>query len=332
MKAALLYGIKDLRVVDIPRPAVGPGDVLVRVSACGVCPTDLRKYRTGDAGALQFPMNLGHEWIGQVAAVGQNVRGFREGMRVLGDTFSGFADYAPISAEALQFSFPNGPLSIPASLSDDELTFVEPLADCIHAVEDQARVEPGQTVAILGAGQMGLQIAALACARGAQVIVSEPRAERRQLALELGATTTIDPSSQELVDEINRLTGGAGADAVILAIGIPALVNQAFRAVRKLGRIVLFAGFNRPAVAQIDPNLIHYKEMVVVGSHWFGVPPRHRPELYQQAIDRIADGTVPVKRFITHRFQLDDINQAFAAAATSGAMKVLIRMDLNIDA
>lgn len=115
MKAALLYGIQDLRVVDIPRPAVGPGDVLVRVSACGVCPTDLRKHRTGDAGALKLPMNLGHEWIGQVAEVGQNVRGFREGMRVVGDTFRALPTMLPSPLKRASFPSPTArcPFRIP---------------------------------------------------------------------------------------------------------------------------------------------------------------------------------------------------------------------------
>ncbi len=326
MKAALLYGVEDLRLVDVPCPPVRPDDVLVKVRACGLCPTDLRKYLTGDAGTLDLPMNLGHEWVGIVAQVGENVSGFREGMRVFGDTYHGYAEYAPISAETRRLSFPNGPLSIPDAVSDEELTFVEPLADCIHAVEDQARVEAGQTVVVCGAGQMGLQVTALARARGARVITSEPRADRRRLALDFGATVTIDPLFHDLVGEVGQLTGGTGADSIILCIGVPSLVNEALMTTRDMGRVVLFAGFERPAVAQIDPNLIHYKELVVTGSEWFGVPPNHRPELYQQAIDLIAQGSVPVKRLISHRFRLEEIGEAFSTVASSSALKVVIQV------
>ncbi len=97
MKAALLYGVRDLRVEDIPRPKPGPQEVLVRVNACGVCPTDIRKFLTLDGGALILPANVGHEFVGTVAEVGPGVRGFEHGMRIMGDGFGAYAEYAIVS-------------------------------------------------------------------------------------------------------------------------------------------------------------------------------------------------------------------------------------------
>jgi L-iditol 2-dehydrogenase len=325
-RAALLYGINDLRLVDQPPPVAGPDDLLVRVHTCGVCPTDLRKYRTGDNGSLRLPMNLGHEWAGEIVEVGTNVGGFAPGMRTIGDTYDGYGDYAVISGETLALSFPSGPLDIPDSISDEELTFVEPLADCLHAVHDQAQVREGQTVLILGAGQMGLQLTGVCHAAGARVIVSEPLATRRALAAEFGASQLLDPTRDNVESEVLHLTDGEGADVVIIAIGLPSLVNQSLHICRPLGRVILFAGFERPARVEIDPNLIHYKEIVLTGSEWIGTPPHHRPELYQQAIDMIARGTVPVARLITHRFPLGQIQEAFQAAADHHSLKVVVHM------
>jgi L-iditol 2-dehydrogenase len=326
MKAALLYAVNDLRIVDIPVPAIGPADLLVQVSRCGVCPTDLRKYRTGDNGALKLPTNLGHEWVGKIIETGPAVKGFRPGMRVIGDTYAGYAEYALISAETIHLSFPNGPLRIPETVADDALIFVEPLADCLHAVMDQGQVQSGQTVVVLGAGQMGLQLVAVARHYGAQVIVSEPVAMRRELAREFGAAYLIDPAKQDVVRQVREFTDGRGADVVIVAIGMPSLVNQSLEMARPGGRVVLFAGFERPARVELDPNLIHYNEIVVTGSEWLGIPPHHRPELYQQAIDFITQGIVPVERLITGRFPLEQIDKAFAMAADLQSLKIIVQL------
>lgn len=324
MKAALLYGVKDLRLVELPRPEVGPGEVLVRVSRCGICPTDLRKYRSGDNGTLTLPMNLGHEWVGRVVEVGAEVSDFYPGLRVIGDTYSGYAEYALISAQTRSLSFPGGPLHIPETVSDDALTFVEPLADCLHALLDQAHLQAGQSVVICGAGQMGLQLTAVAHHLGARVAVSEPLEQRRRLAGEFGAEQLIDPSQQDVVEQTLAFTAGRGADAVIVAIGIPSLVNEALRMARPRGRVILFAGFERPAKVELDPNLIHYHEIILTGSEWIGTQPYHRPELYQQAVDLIAAGVVPVERLISGRFPLDQIEPAFVTAADHRSLKVIL--------
>jgi len=177
---------------------------------------------------------------------------------------------------------------------------------------------------VCGAGQMGLQITAVARRRGVTVIVSEPEAARRELARAFGAAHVIDPASQDVVRQVRGLTDGRGADAVILAVAVETLVNQALEMTRPLGRVVLFAGFERPARVEIDPNLVHYGEITLVGSEWIGTAPFHRPELYQQAVNLIAQGAVPVAWLITGRYPLDHIHEAFVAAAERRSLKVVV--------
>ena len=180
MKAALLYGFGDLRLVDIPKPEYAPDEVLTKVTVCAVCPTDIRKYRVGNGGVLQFTFNMGHEWVGEVVEVGADVADVTVGDRVLGGGYAGYAEYAPLGGVALR---PVGgkPLIVPEGVSDEEATFVEPLADAIHSIVNQGKVTIGGTVLIVGGGQLALQHVMVAKAVGATVIVSEQIAERREL-------------------------------------------------------------------------------------------------------------------------------------------------------
>ena len=154
MRAARLHGVRDLRIesLDVPRP--GARELVVRVEACGICPTDVRKYAIGTRDG--YPLNPGHEWVGEVVEVGSDATEWSIGQRVCGDTYAGYAEYAVLSVDPGAWS--NGALAIPDDLDAVRATFVEPLADCVHAVRDQARVGRGSRVCIVGAGQMGLQM------------------------------------------------------------------------------------------------------------------------------------------------------------------------------
>ncbi|MCA9878300.1 MAG: zinc-binding dehydrogenase [Thermomicrobiales bacterium] len=325
MKAALLYGIGDLRLVDIPKPEYGPDEVLTKVTVCAVCPTDIRKYRVGNGGVLQFPFNMGHEWVGEVVEVGANVDDVKIGDRVLGGGYAGYAEYAPMGGSALR-PVKGKPLVIPEGVSDEEATFVEPLADAVHSLVDQAKVTIGDTVLILGAGQLALQHLMVAKAMGATVIVSEPIKERRELALEFGADYIVDGSStDEVVAFVHSLTDGQGVDSAIVSIGSPEASVTALAAVRSRGRIVLFGGFDRGVHTTLDLNIIHYKEIELTGCYWVGVPPYGDPDrFYAIAMKLIKNGTVPVKKLITHRYELDDIHDAFDAIRTKTGMKAII--------
>lgn len=324
MKAALLYGIGDLRLVDIPTPEYGPDEVLTKVTVCAVCPTDIRKYRVGNGGVLQFPFNMGHEWVGEVVEVGKNVDDVKVGDRILGGGYAGYAEYAPVGGVALRPV--NGkPVFVPEGVSDEEATFVEPLADAIHSIVDQGKVKIGDTVLILGAGQLALQHLMVAKAVGATVVISEPIAERRELAKKFGADYVLDGSStEEVVAGVHALTNGKGADTAIVSIGSPEASVTALAATRARGRIVLFGGYDRGVQTTLDLNIIHYKEIEMTGSYWVGVPPYGNPELYGVAMKLIKDGTVPVKKLITHRMELDNIHEAFDAIRTKAGLKAII--------
>jgi L-iditol 2-dehydrogenase len=324
LKAALLYGIGDLRLVDIPKPTPAPDEVLMRVTVCAVCPTDIRKYRVGNGGVLQFPFNMGHEWVGEVVEIGSEVEDVEIGQRLLGGGYAGYAEYAPLGGIGLR---PVGgkPLVIPPDVTDEEATFVEPLADAVHSIVDQGKVKIGDTVLILGAGQLALQHVMVAKAVGATVIVSEPIAERRELAKTFGADHVVEGSStEEVVKAVHELTDGKGADAAIVTVGLPEPSVTALAAVRPRARIVLFGGFDRGVMTTLDLNIIHYKEIELTGSYWVGVPPYGNPDLYGVAMKLIQDKTVPVADLITHRMELDQIHDAFDAIRTKAGLKAMI--------
>ncbi len=324
MKSALLYGVGDLRLVDIPRPEPGPDEVLMRVTVCAVCPTDIRKFRVGNGGVLSFPFNMGHEWVGEVVEVGSKVDDVKIGDRLLGGGYAGYAEYAPLGGSFLR---PVGgkPLVVPPDVTDEEATFVEPLADAVHSIVDQGKVKIGDTVLILGAGQLALQHVMVAKAVGATVVVSDPIAERRELARQFGADYVVEGSAtEEVVAAVNELTDGRGADAVIVTIGSPEASVTGLAAVRARGRVVLFGGYDRGVMTSLDLNIIHYKEIELTGSYWVGVPPYSNFDLYAVAMKLIQDKSVPVAKLITHRMELDRIHEAFDAIRTKTGLKAII--------
>ncbi|MDX6631982.1 MAG: L-iditol 2-dehydrogenase [Gaiellales bacterium] len=313
MRAARLHGIGDLRIETLVVPRPGARDLVVRVEACGICPTDVRKYAIGSHDG--YPLNPGHEWVGSVVEVGPEATGWSIGQRVCGDTYAGYAEYALLSIEPAAWS--NGALAIPADLDALQATFVEPLADCVHAVRDQALVERGARVCVVGAGQMGLQIIAVAAAAGAEVTVVEPHADRRRLAREFGAAETADAC--ELAEAAH------GRDAVILTIGAAELVATCVGAVAPGGRVVLFAGFGAAPQATLDLDVIHYREVSLVGSEWIGTPPNQRRERYAEALGLIMSGEVPVDRLVSGEVGLEGIEGAFAAIREQRGLKYVLR-------
>jgi L-iditol 2-dehydrogenase len=318
MRVARLHGIRDLRVERVPVPAPAPGELLVRIEACGVCATDARKFEIG-VNDGDYPFNPGHEWLGRVAAVGAGANGFRVGDRVYGDTYGGYAEYAVIPVEPVAWS--RGPMHLPDDLAVERAIFLEPLADCLHAVHDQARLEGGQRAVVLAAGAMGLKIAAEAARIGARVLVVEPLAARRETARSFGAEQAIDTADWPA--QVKAWSAGEGVDAVILTIGDPTLVGPGIAACRPGGRVVLFAGFGNRREATIDVNLIHYREISVVGSEWVGTPPNQRRERYDQALALLVSGALPVERLVSARCSFDTVEAALSTRHNHQGFKTL---------
>jgi len=320
MQVARLHGIRDMRVERIPVPAPAPGELLIRIEACGVCATDARKYEVG-VNDGHYPFNPGHEWVGRVASLGDGVTGWRLGERVYGDTYGGYAEYAVIPVEPIPWSA--GPLHLPEELPLDRAVFLEPLADCLHAVHDQAALAPGQRALVFAAGAMGLKIIAAAARLGVRVLAVEPHEVRRGLASEFGAEVAID--SAGWAEAVASWSDGKGVDAVILTIGEASLVGPAIAACRPGGRVVLFAGFGNRPQATLDLNVIHYKEIAVVGSEWVGTPPNQRRERYDQARNLLVTGAFPIDRLVTGHCGFEDLEDNIRTRGSLAGIKTVFR-------
>jgi L-iditol 2-dehydrogenase len=310
MRAARLHGIRDLRVETLPDPEPGPGELLVRVEACGVCPTDVRKWLIGP-GDGGYPFNPGHEWVGRVEAAGEEVAGWEAGARVYGDVYGGYAELALLPAEPGPWS--NGAVAVDEDMPLERAIFVEPLADCLHAVRDQGRAQPGEDVIVIGAGQMGLQLVLAAALSEARVAAVDPLAARRALALELGA----ERATADLGD-LGR------SSLVLLSVGEAELVPGAIEHAAPGGRVVLFAGFGERGRGNVDLNRLHYEEIALVGSEWIGAPPNQRREHYAEALELLRTGRAPLERLVTARCGLDGLTDAFEKQRTLRGLKTML--------
>ena len=326
MRQALLYGIGDLRLEESPKPKVGPKDILFAVRACAVCPTDARKFKTGDHGVPHWPFNMGHEWAGDVAEVGDEVQGFDVGMRVAGGPWGGYADYLLVNSDVTEDGLRHTDViaALPDNVSYEEGTFMEPLADCIHSIE-QADLRIGDTVAILGAGQMGLQLVIVAKIMGLKTISCDLLDGRLEVAKRIGADSVINVKDEDPVARIKELTSGKGADGVCVTTPAGKAVEQALEMVKKTGSIVLFSGFRKGTTVTFDPNLIHYGEVVLTGSEWVGMK---APDigLFQRALDLMATGKAPVSQLISHRFPLEDLEKAIEGVNRHEILKAIINI------
>ncbi len=318
MRAARLHGIADLRVESVPRPEPAPAEVLVRIEACGICPTDARKYAIG-VNDGNYPFNPGHEWVGRVVAAGGEVEGLSPGQTVYGDTYAGYAEFATIAARPDGWSrgaLPLGDLPVLRAI------FVEPLADCLHAVHDQGQVREADRVVVIGGGSMGLQLAAVAARAGARVLVVEPREERRALAERFGAHRTV--AAERWQEAAAEWSGSAGPELIIVTLGRGEIAADAVAACAPGGRVVLFAGFGDEHHQLIDLNRLHYKEISLVGSEWVGVPPRQRFERYEQARALLAEGTLPLEELVSDQVGLDGVEDALCAVRDQRSLKSVL--------
>jgi threonine dehydrogenase-like Zn-dependent dehydrogenase len=347
MKAALFYGGTNIRVQEVPTPKPGPGQVLVRVLAAGVCGSDLHGYRRSDE-VRDPPRTKGHELAGEVAALGPGVDDLSVGQRVgvepahltgcgrcrwcrRGDTqlcpelgrvggqhvhSTGFAEYSLESARMCYL--------LPHTLPIEQAAILDVYAVAMHAVH-RVPVRPMETIVVLGTGAIGLATAQAARAAGAgRTIVAGRRAEPLALARELGCDATVDSSQVDLVEAVRALTGGRGAEVVYETVGGQApTLGQAFEVAARGGRVGVVGMFGAPQT--IDSGLCMRKELSLhwVWSYgrWEGVPE------FQIALDMMAQGALDAAPLITHRYPLAEIGAAFAAADDkrgSGAVKVLV--------
>lgn len=350
MKAAFLVAKEAHEIREVPVPSVPPDGVLLNVEACGVCGSDLRRWHEGPPagrGSLEGMDGIiaGHEIAGTVVEVGERVGRYRLGDRLamapdihcgscyycrrgmpnlcdqlhfLGITPGypgGFAEKLLLTREVLTLGIVH---RIPESLSSLHAALAEPMSSVL-ACHDKAGTSLEDTVAVMGAGPIGCLHVAIAKARGARVIISEPAEVRLSLAEQFRPDALINPTEVDFVEEVRALTEGRGADTVICANPVAATQAQAVEAVRKGGRVVLFGGLPKAnPMTTLDANRIHYGEIEVVGAF------SYHPTMHSLALDVLSRGLIPADALITHTFSLDKIAEAFDLAAGGNALKVVI--------
>ena len=341
MKAVRLYGAKDLRVEEVERPRISENEILMRVRAATICASDIRSYNYGN-GRMRPPRILGHEIAGDVEEIGSNVKGYDSGMRItlnpnifcgmcvfcvtgrhelcderraLGfDVDGGFAEYLLIPFESIR----TGVIcEIPDNISYEEAALIEPISCCLHA-QSLVKVGAGDTVAIIGAGPIGIMHTVMAKALGAsRVIVSEINKQRLQTAVDFGADVAVNAAEEDLAARVFEATGRHGADVVIVAVGSRSAMEQALGLSGKGGRVCFFAGLLKGKDdVRINANIIHYRETVVSGSF------ASTPYDFHQTVKLAASLKLNLKPIVTHRFSLDDASEAFEAALSGRALKV----------
>ena len=327
MKEALLFEKNDVRIVDVPIPTIGPKDILLKVKAAKICPTDVRKYNLGssDARIRSLPMNLCHEYAGEIVDAGEDVKHLKKGMRVTGYGMRGNAEYVKLEADSANPYFKDAILELPPNVSYEEGAFVTPLSECTHCIVDQADLRFGETIVIVGAGHMGIQQVNLAHWCGAYVIAVDLVEERLNVAKELGADAVINASKENVVKKVKELTDDKMADCSIATIGSPPVIQTAIDVTGHNGRIVLWGGAPTGTVMQFNPNDIHYSEKHLIGVEGIGVGSNRHPERRPQALGHIASGKIDLKKLITKVMPMTDIVEAYEMIKKGEALSIVIK-------
>lgn len=345
MRAGVYRGAGRVAVEYVPVPEIGEGEVLIRVAACGICGTDIKKIQHG---FVPPPQIFGHEVVGTVVAVGPGVRRWKAGDRVVsfhhlpcGDCFycerklfsqclaykkvgltagfdpngGGFAEYV----RAMPWIVERGMLAIPPGISFEEAIFIEPVNTCAKAVQ-KARVAAGENVVVIGQGPMGLLLMLLCRLAGAAVFTTDLMPERRAKSLRLGATAALDPSGGSLDEEIRARTDGRGADAILVAVPSPTVVAEALALARPGGRVLLFAQNDPEMRIEFPAAAVGVEEKEILGSYSAAV------DLQVESAELVFSRRLSVRELVSHRFPLDQIEQALALAArpAGGSLKVVI--------
>lgn len=345
MQAGVLHGKEAVRVEAVPIPAVGAGEVRVRVRAALTCGTDVKVFRRGyHARMIVPPAVFGHEFAGEIEAVGAGVTEWTSGTRVTAGNSApcdacfhcergqpelceyllfvngAYAEYLTLPARLVQKNL----LRIPAALSFEEAALVEPLACVVHGMA-ATPVRPGDLVTVLGTGSIGLLFVRLCVLAGARVIAVGRRESRLRLAAELGAEVTLNAAEDAaIVETVQKMAhGGRGADTVIECVGMPQAWEQAIAMVRKGGLVHLFGGCPKETLVRLDTARIHYDQLTLVGTF------HHTPKTVREALRLIASGAVPARSFIQQHAPLSDLPAILQGLAdgTNPAVKIALHPD-----
>ncbi len=347
MLAAVLHGFNDVRLEERPVPVPGPDEALVKIESCGVCGGDIKIITKGMPKQPPFgEFIIGHEYAGTLVSVGEAIDEFQVGDRVTVEvhkgcgrckncimgkytaclnygnydkghrangftTNGGFAEYAVNHVNTL--------CKMPDTMSFDEATLVTTAGTSLYGIDMAGGYIPGDRVAVLGPGSIGLMAVQCAKALGAEkVILVGTRDERLELGRTLGAHDTINLKKEDPVQKARQLTGGVGPDLVLVAAGMQESLQQALEMIRRGGNIVLLAHFDQPVT--IDIGLA-----VKDGVNLYTVRGEGRMSVHR-ALSLMAEGKINGKPLITHTFPLEEINEAIDTfrERKGGALKVVV--------
>jgi L-iditol 2-dehydrogenase len=343
MIAAVYHGPNDIRVEEVERPEIEADEMLLKVLNANICGTDLRILHGGHSkypeGTVRIP---GHEVVGEIAAIGDEVDGYQVGQRVFvapnmgqsdsRETISGdnnldpnyraiginlhgaFAEYMRIPAAAIR---QGNVMPVQEAVDPAVAALIEPFA-CVLRGQNAVDVHDGDIVVVMGAGPIGVMHAKLARLRGAlRVIVSEPADGRRQQALALGADRVVDPLNEDLKTAVMEESGGRGADVIIVAAPSKQAQESALEIAATGGRINFFGGLpKQDPTIRFDSNKVHYKELIVTGTTACSTYDCLR------AADIVNSGRIDLTPLVTGRFPLREAGQAFAAADDGSNLRV----------
>jgi L-iditol 2-dehydrogenase len=341
MQAAVFYAPGDVRIEEIETPTPGPGEVLVKIARALTCGTDLKTWRRGHPTIMQkVPTPFGHEFAGTIAALGEGVDPrWREGMRVVAANsapcnrcpycrmsrhslcenleflWGAYAQYIVVPQRIVEQNL----YEIPAGMSDEAACLVEPLACAVHGVAETP-IAVGDTVAVNGAGPIGLFFVRLAALRGANVICCDLSEGRLAVARRLGAWKTVDVSTvEDQVAAVRALSpGGRGVDAAIEAVGLPEVWEKSVRMARPGGTVNLFGGAKGGSTFAVSTTLLHYSELTIKGVF------HHTPQYVETALGLLASGAVPAEEFISGLVPLAEVVDALERMGRQEGVKYAI--------
>jgi 2-desacetyl-2-hydroxyethyl bacteriochlorophyllide A dehydrogenase len=349
MRALVAYAPGDNRLQEVPVPKPGKGEILIRVEACGICAGDLKAYNgapsfwggKGNPPYIKAPMIPGHEFVGIIADMGEEVKGkFELGDRVISEQIvpcgecrfcktgrywmcqkhdvygfqnnvnGGMAEYMIFPKEALNYK-------VPKELPIEKAVLIEPYACSKHCV-DRANIGNEDIVVLSGAGTLGLgMIGAIKLRNPRKLVVIDMKDDRLELARKFGADIVMNPAKEDVVEKILGMTDNYGCDVYIEATGHPASVQQGLSAIRKMGTFVEFSVFKD--LVTVDWSIISdRKELNVFGAHL-------SPYCYETVIEWISDGKMPTEGVVTHKYPLDRWKEAFSVAEKGeNSLKVIL--------
>lgn len=350
MRSAYLYGIEDARIIDVDRPVARPGEILMNIRAATTCGTDFKIFVRGYHGwDGKTPIPWGHECAGDVAELGEGVKGWEVGDRIVSHNTAAcgrcwmclrrlpqlcedwvsyrsnptnhgaYSEYIAITARQLELVA----RKIPDDIEYWQAAQVEPMSCAIHGVEG-INVQAGDSLAIIGSGPQGLyQVQYAKKLKGATTVISIDLVDYRlKMAKKLGADHTINATgmkTDEIVEKVKSYTDGRGADKVIEAVGTPQTWETAVKLARKGGVINEYAGCKPGTTVTYDTADIHYKNLTIKGIF------HTTPYLVQKTYDYILSGVIDTKSMVTGEFKLEEVQKAYdILKTTKEAIKMAI--------